>query len=390
MKGGTEHLWAMLSPWNTTGATKSTTPSGINNGSRRQEVYREAKLHWCASLLYEIIRKGGDFTGIPETTCNQLRSDCLANRLRNQLLTSELSALLQEFVKAGLAVVLLKGAATFADDLYGSRGARTMLDLDLLVRPAQIETARALLVARGYEEIPDEGKEFVGIPADQRHAHINGYRKPGTPVLVELHYNIAYGQGGRILSAVEGWLHTCEVEVDGAPALVLEPTYRLLHNTVHGLIPSCDYIKGKIRLWHLLEFAYLVHRYSDMIDWQVWLGAAAREKQTTAFLAWLLLANRLLAVPLPEGISFGVWSRLHARRLANGTLLQGWEGVGQAGSGLSWLDRLCLLLHRGYYYLHLPGWVWRNVCYAEGWRNLPVRVRYFLTKMLRKRSWAKI
>lgn len=345
---------------------------------------------WCAPLLYEILRAHDFLDLLPNLIKRQLHSNCLENRLRNQLLKTELETLLFQFRQAGIEVVLLKGAACFADDLYSFAGARTMLDLDLLVRPEKINEACSLLAGKGYEEIPDEGKSFIGIPTDQRHAHINGYRKPGTPVLVELHFNIAYGQGGRILSAEEGWRYTTEIEVNGVPALILNPTYRLLHNTVHGLIPSCDYIKGRIRLWHLLEFAYLVKRYHNEIDWQAWLNAAAREKQTTAFLAWLLLANKLLAVPLPEAISLGLWPRLQSLRLQSATLSQDWGSGKALGVRLSWRDRLCLLLHRGYYYSQLPVWVWRNVCYAQGWRNLPVRVRFFLTKMLSRRSWGKV
>ena len=355
-----------------------------------QDLYDLSMEQWCAPLLYETLRGNDCLDILPAQTRNRFRRDCLENRLRNQLLKGGLADLLRQFVRAGIEVVLLKGAATFADDLYDSLSARTMLDLDLLIRREKVATARSLLINSGYEEISDEGKVLTGIPTDGRHAHINAYRKPGTPMIVELHYNIAYGQGGRILMADEAWRHTSKVEMLGIPSLILQPTNRLLHNTVHGLIPSCAYIKGRIRLWHLLEFAYLAKRYSDEIDWRVWLDAAKKEKCTTAFLAWLLLAHKLLAIPLPVGVYIGLWSRLQAWRLKSATLLQD-EGVSNSDGGqLSSIDRLCLLLHRVYYYTHLPAWVWRNVCYAEGWRNLPVRIRYFFQKLASRRSWRKI
>lgn len=383
-------VWQTLSPWATASPIESLNLQVKKGSLSWQSIYPFLLGQWCAPLFYELLREHNCLETVPEWVRNRLRSDCLENRLRNQLLKTELTLLLGQFAGAGIAMVLLKGAATFADNLYGSIGARTMLDLDLLIKPDQVSTARALLIAAGYEEIPGEGKAFIGSPTDQRHAHINGYRKPGTPVLVELHFNIAYGQGGRILSAEEGWRHTIEVEVDGIPALILDPTYRLMHNTVHGLIPSCDYIKGRLRLWHLLEFAYLAQRYHDEIDWRIWLEAAARENQATAFLAWLLLANKLLAMPLPEEIPIGSWPRLQCLRLQSATLSQDWGSGTALGSRVSWRDRLCLLLHRGYYFCHLPVWVWRNVCYAEGWRNLPVRMRLFLTKLMSRRSWEKV
>ena len=382
----------LLSPWTDPDKVRECLEEMGSDTNGWQAVHALSTAQWCAPLLYEVIRPQGGLETIPEPVRALFRSDCLENRLRNQLLKTELADLLLEFAGAGIKVVLLKGAATFSDDLYGGIGGRTMLDLDLLVGPEKIPEARALLVAAGYEEVTNEGRVFAGIPTDHRHAHINGYRKPGTPVLVELHYNIAYGQGGRILSAELGWRHTTEGNVNGVPALVLEPTRRLLHTTVHGLIPSCDYIKGEIRLWHLLEFAWLAKRYDKEIDWQAWLGAAEKEGCTTAFLAWLLLAHELLGMPLPDGVvTIGFWPRVQGWRLKSATLLKR-NNRGQNDFRKKTRKKFSplSLLHRGYYFLHLPGWVWRNVCYAEGWGNFPVRVGYFIRKVFSGRSWGKV
>jgi len=383
-------LARMLSPWTDPACVRPQLEGLNDNMGGWQLLYATASAQWGTPLLYEVLRKHNDLDQVHESIRILLRGDCLENRLRNQLLKSELAALLLEFAGAGVAAVLLKGAATFVDNLYNGIGGRTMLDLDLLIRPEQIEVAQALLIDQGYVEIPDEGKILTGTPPDQRHAHINGYRKPGSPVHVELHYNIAYGQGGRILPAEQGWQQTTSLAVDGVPALTLNPTCRLLHNTVHGLIPSCDYIKGEIRLWHILEFAWLAKRYWQKIDWRVWLEAAKREKYTTAFLAWLWMAHRMFAMPIPKDIVVGWWPGLQGERMLSATLLQFRRQSLGAGERLHWRERLLWGLHRLYYWAHLPGWVWRNVCYAEGWRNFPVRVRYFAAKVTSRRSWGKV
>jgi len=383
-------LTRVLSPWTEPVRLRALLEGLHEDTGGWQELYALASAQWCAPLLYEVLRKHGCLDTVPDPVRSRLRTDCLENRLRNQLLKTELAELLLVFASAGVEAVLLKGAATFSDTLYGSLGARTMLDLDLLVRTEKIPAARALLIAAGYEEIPDEGKVFAGAPTDQRHAHINGYRKLGSPVQVELHYNIAYGLGGRILSAEVGWQQTCSVTVETASTLILQPTHRLIHNTVHGLIPSCYYIKGEIRLWHILEFAWLVKRYGQEIDWLVWLDSAKREKYTTAFLAWLWLAHRMFAMPLPEDIVVGWRPRLQGERLLSATLLQFRRQSLGGGGQLHWRERLLWGVHRLYYWAHLPAWVWCNVCYAEGWRNLHVRVRYFAAKATSRRSWRKV
>lgn len=383
-------LIRVLSPWTEPVRIQAWVEHMRGDADSWQALFALASAQWCAPLLYEVLRKHGCLDAVPDPVRSRLRTDCLENRLRNQLLETELAELLLEFSGAGIKVVLLKGAATFSDDLYGSLGARTMLDLDLLVRPDKIAAACSLLIAAGYEEIPDEGKVFAGIPTDRRHAHINGYHKPGSPVQVELHYNIAYGQGGRILSAEVGWRQISSGAVGAASPLILQPTYRLIHNTVHGLIPSRDYIKGEIRLWHILEFAWLAKRYWHEIDWRVWLEAARREKYTTAFLAWVWMAHRMFTVPLPEEIVVGWWPRLQGERLLSATLVQFRRQCLGEAERLHWRERLLWGLHRLYYWAHLPGWVWRNVCYAEGWKNFPVRVRYFAAKVMSRRSWGKV
>lgn len=128
--------------------------------------------------------------------------------------------------------------------------------------------------------------------------------------------------------------------------MILQPTHRLIHNTVHGLIPSCDYIKGEIRLWHILEFAWLVKRYGQEIDWLGWLDGAKREKCTTAFLAWLWLAHRMFAMPLPDQIAVGWWPRFQGERLLSATmLLFRWQCL-KNGEQLPWRARFLWGMHR--------------------------------------------
>lgn len=357
---------------------------------RWRELYLLAELQWCTPFAYEQLRINNCLDLIPEDIRDPLRNDCLANRLRNLLLRTELVALLKECIRADIAVVLLKGAATFTDELYTAGGARTMLDLDLLVREERLDEARQILVARGYEEEVDPHKDHDGLPTDVRHAHINAYCKPGTPVVVELHYHVAYGQGGRVLPVEMAWKHTQPGEVDGVPCLVLSPTYRLLHNTVHGLIPSCDYIKGEIRLLHLVEFGYLVLKYEKEIDWQAWLQAGQQQKVETAFLAWLVLAQQLLGMPWPLLQQPSPLAKLHGYRLRVGTVCRPMLLNKELAVKISRIDRVRLWLVQAWYYLQLPGWVWDNVCYAEGWLNLPVRLQFLLKKVLSRDSRAKI
>ncbi len=353
-------------------------------------LYHLSSIHWCAPLAYEQLQKYDCLDLVPKDILALLKKESLANRLRNHLLRSELIELLQEFSCANIDVVVLKGGATFSDNLYQAEGVRSMLDLDLLVLRGKLTEARKILDRRGYNEVVDPGLAHDGLPTDVRHAHINEYHKPGTPIIVELHYQVAFGQGGRVIPAAVGWEKLKKGQIDGIVCFLLEPTWRLVHNTVHGLIPSRDYIRGEIRLWHLLEFGYLAQRYCNEIDWHEWLEAGRKEKLDVAFLAWLLLAVQLLGMKWPLAKPPSLWVRLQAWRLRTGTLLRPYLGVPRLKERFTFIERGCLVVNRLCFYLFLPGWVWKNYSYAEGWENFPARICFLLKKARDKKNWAKI
>ena len=376
-------LWQLLSPYNETADTHIL-------ADIRPEFVDVIATHWLTAFCYERLRATSTIEALPEQIQHRLRQECLENRLRNSLLKKELTELLRTFHDQGIEIVLLKGAATFSDDLYPQAGARSMLDLDLLVKERNLAKARNILIAAGYQEVLDPDKDHDGLATDARHAHINEYVKPGTPVIIELHYHVAYGHGSCMLPVEEAWKNTLPTEVDGVPCLVLNPTYRMLHNTVHGLVPSCDFIKGEIRMWHLLEFGYLVNRYQHAIDWQVWMQAAERGNYKTAFHAWLLLARELMELPWPLENSPSIIEKLHAVRLQYGTLLGPASHVPWLAKSLSLREKGGLLLNKLYYYFMLPSWVWQNVCYTGDKGNISVRIRFFVRKILNRKSWMKI
>ncbi|WP_028580037.1 nucleotidyltransferase domain-containing protein [Desulfogranum japonicum] len=347
-------------------------------------------VNWVTAFCYERLRETSAIYGLTEELQDRLRKECLANRLRNSLLKTALTELLRTFHEQGIEVVLLKGAATFSDGLYPQLGARWMVDLDLLIRENLLGKAREILIAAGYQEVVDPDKERDGLATDARHAHINEYAKPGTPVVIELHYHVSYGHGAYVLPVDVAWENTLPTEVDGVPCLVLNPTYRLLHNTVHGLLPSRDFIKGDIRMWHLLEFGYLVSRYQNKIDWQVWIEAGERGKYKTAFHAWLLLAQELMGLPWPLEDTPSTIGKLHAMRLQYGTVLGPAAHNSWLVQSLTLQEKSWLLLNKLYYYSTLPVWSWQNVCYTGGKGHFSVRIRFFIRKMLNRKSWIKI
>lgn len=350
-----------------------------------------AKSCWVSAFLYEEIRSAENLKYVPPAILKKLKMDCLANKLRNRIFLSELAIVLEKLNDAGVDVVLLKGAATFADNLYVHSGARAMLDLDLLVKEHKLPIAISIIQGLGYQEIVGPSDLENESLTKNRHSHISPYSKPDTPVLIEFHYNVVYGSGQKIIPTGTAWNNKQPATVEGVPCFILNPTYRIIHNTVHGLIPSRDFIKGEISFWHLLEFCYLKRRYGDHVDWNKWLRAGEIAAYRTAFEAWLLLAEDMVNSPdWPLQEKASVVAKIHASRLKRGTLLRPAFRVKVSGLKLSLRDKFHLGLNKIYYYIYLPFWGWENVCFTNDSGRVIVRIRFFLKILLDKRRWAKV
>lgn len=338
-----------------------------------------ANVELCTPLWYVQLRRDGLLELLPQELQEYLEYLHAANSERNEDLRLGLIEFLTACAGEWMTPVLLKGAATFCDDLYGAPGARIMGDLDLLFEWSEVDAARALLMRLGYEEIPDPGMEFDGIATDERHHQLPRYHKPDTPLVIEIHFKVSYGQAGRVLPVTEARLNTRRASLDGTDVLILNPQWRLRHNTVHALLPHCEFIRGAISLLQLNEFVRLAQHYKEQIDWQQWFAPAAAHGLSEQYNLYRRLASELQGLITTEAAPASLRQRFHRRRVlavGRGKAVQP-EAVRPPGAQF-------------YYYLNLPLWVWRNICYINGIEKLPLRLYYLFKKILSARSRSRI
>ncbi|MCP4233303.1 MAG: nucleotidyltransferase family protein, partial [Aestuariibacter sp.] len=306
------------------------------------------------------------------------------NRERNEELKAGLEELLAAFEKEGIDSILLKGAATFVDDLYGAPGARYMGDLDILVPNDRIENGREILINLGYEVVPDEDMELTGHSTDIRHHQIQRYTKAGTPLAVELHFRLSYGQAGRIISVDNAWNESLEVKLSERHTRLLSPNHRIHLNIAHALLPHREFIKGEILLSQLTEFATLVNRYHPSIDWPAAITGIARIGFSSEASAYAQLACRYLSCCIEE-FNWTKYQDWHLDRVSHT-----WEK--KIANEIADIEPVSIqksLIYRLYYLIQLPNWFWQNVSYADGYRHLPHRLWFVLTKLFRWKSWKK-
>ena len=90
----------------------------------------------------------------PPELCEPAEREARQGRFRGALHQTMTALLVRRLEEAGIGAVPLKGAF-LAETLYGDPGLRFSGDLDLLVDPAQLDAAAAVLMAGGYGRTTD-------------------------------------------------------------------------------------------------------------------------------------------------------------------------------------------------------------------------------------------
>src|SRR5687768_7555456 len=114
-------------------------------------VLELGRRHRLVPLVYTHLRAVAEDV-VPDAAYAALRSEFTANAARNLALGVELLAVMELLDSHGIRALPYKGP-TLAQCIYGSLAARQMKDLDILVRPADVERAVSLLDTRDYSPV---------------------------------------------------------------------------------------------------------------------------------------------------------------------------------------------------------------------------------------------
>jgi hypothetical protein len=352
-----------------------------------------ANLHFCSPLWFVRLREDGLLPLLPNDLQTYLHHLHQANIERNEVFQFAIKEIYSKLKDLEIPAILLKGGATLCDNLYEDQGARMMADLDLLVKPQHAELVRNLLLQLGYEEQPDCFTGFLGYFNTYTPHHLPRQLKPGTPVAVEIHFQTALGQAGRVMQTDLSWKHKEIITWEGLNPSVLIPTYRLLHNTVHSPVQDKMFITSNISLRDLAEFTYLVRRYESVINWRRWLKKGSNQGLDRKFRVYLTLAHRLMDMPFPEDLPKIHFVSVHVARISNAgnnraNYLSGCERPPE--NAKERIEAVAIrILNLIYYRLNHPAWVWHNFCYKEGFRNIPIRFFYLFKFFVKRTNFKK-
>jgi hypothetical protein len=198
----------------------------------------------------------------------------------SQHVTDALIVLLDLFAREGIPVCALKGPV-FAKRFYDHPSDRPSIDIDLLVRPGQLESARAALVRAGYL-----GDSELSAAYLIEHAHHLHFMRESAPEL-ELHFQAYHGLGTVIPAAalMDG---AEEIDIAGRRTLVARPEDELIYLAVHAAGHSF------IRLLWLFDLKLLIRKRTP--DWRVVMSRGSDLEVASAVTYALGLLDRWLGV----------------------------------------------------------------------------------------------
>lgn len=251
-------------------------------------LWAQGHLHEVLPLLAVSLRPLRDQAPIPSGWLARAQRRCSATLMRNFALAEELARVCQALGDAGVTALAIKGVV-LAEQLYGSLALRPAADLDVLVRPADLPRARAVLRDLDFAPAP--------APAEPHHAfHDPQYfrERPGGAVCLELHWALWDAR----LFPFDGerlWARAAPARVNGLPVRTLSPEDTLLHLAIHRA-------RAPLRLRLVCDIAELLRRHADRLDWDELLGQGRAAGARMALFSALSLAERLLGAPLPPVI----------------------------------------------------------------------------------------
>jgi hypothetical protein len=257
-----------------------------------EAVIRESDRQGLTPLLWERVSRDDAHSRIPDRVLSRLRQSYFDAIRKNTLLYHQLSKILRTLSAAGISAIVLKGVH-LAEVVYGNIGLRPMVDIDLLIREADLPEAIAALQKLDY--LPDRQ---IHLEASCRvRKHLPRFWGP-MGVSVELHNSICDPKAPFAIDTDGLWERKQPIRITDVQTFALAPEDLLLQVCFHaayehildfGLRPLCDICE-------------IVRCFRGSMDWDRFLVEIHNAGIARGSCLILLIAHELLGAEIPEAV----------------------------------------------------------------------------------------
>jgi len=245
-----------------------------------------AEVHRVLGVLTMRLKEAG-LPGVPPEAREKLQARMRAQHLFTLSMTAELFRILEEFARAQIETLLVKGPLVSLL-AYGDPAVRSYVDLDLVIRHEAILPAWRIISGSGFEpDVPEQAIRAGKIPGEYL------FTRPNTPQMVELHTEKTFRYYPRPMRISDLFARQRRVSLDGkeVPALSLEDEFVL--NCIHGAKHFWE------RLMWPADVAAITVRHTE-ISWERVAQAAKDVGAERMVRVALLLGEHLLGAVIPD------------------------------------------------------------------------------------------
>ena len=227
---------------------------------------------------------------IPPDVERQLVILALDRSFRMRRLQERLEEAIQALNSRGIEPLLLKGAA-LAYTVYGSFAARTMRDIDLLVRVERVNDARAIMLELGWVLDP----ELPGDKGYSAHHHLPPLRDASASgQRLEIHRALLPEGHPFVFKEDEIWNASRPIRVGSGRALVMHPSHQAAHIAIHFAWAHMLSLGG----WHAFRDLSALDA-SGTLDWDDFAQTSRRWRASTCAYWTLTLGAAVSGLAVP-------------------------------------------------------------------------------------------
>jgi hypothetical protein len=273
-----------------------------------------ARRHSIVPLVYvQLERHSSDV--VPNDVLSRFKQHYVENSARNTVLTAELCRLINLFRDACIDAIAYKGPV-LALVAYGDLALRRFVDLDVIVKKADVLKAREILLTSGYT--PSKSLSLSQQELLLRTQHNLQFSREHHRLIIELHWDIAPHLFASTVNGERLWQDLVTLDLKGTPVKTFSPEDLLFSLCVHGSRHLWE------RLGWICDVAELITR--QPLDWPTLLERAASTDTERMFLLGIHLAERLLDAPVPAEVKQRCDSDLRLSSLADNIIAHLFNG----------------------------------------------------------------
>ncbi|MBD3182189.1 hypothetical protein GF312_07850 [Candidatus Poribacteria bacterium] len=249
-------------------------------------------------MLYFHLRDKASFNEFPRHFCQYLSGQYYLNSQRISVMMDELYTILDAFNENRIDVIPLKGSLLNVL-YYKDPGLRPMADIDLLVKPVDMECIHNLLSKMGYKVLNESWRHRVYVIAKASRKLVLEGEHPENPRQLEIHFDIRenfLGVDYRLSDLM--WNNCHPGKIGNSSGMILDPWALLIHLLLHT---NRHIWKHSARFRQLVDISIVASELSKN-DWSKFLEEMACISRKHVFYSSFLFVMKYPGMDLPSEV----------------------------------------------------------------------------------------